>query len=70
MRTESAEITVQDGRTGLLAGDLNEFRDHLASLTGDRRRSESMGREARDYVAGSHSIDVRAQQLEEILRAA
>jgi glycosyltransferase involved in cell wall biosynthesis len=70
MRTESAEITVQDGRTGLLAGDLNEFRDHLASLTGDPRRCESMGREARDYVASSHSIDVRAQQLEEILRTA
>jgi glycosyltransferase involved in cell wall biosynthesis len=43
MRTESAEITVQDGRTGLLATDLNEFRDHLATLTSDRRRCESMG---------------------------
>jgi len=69
MRTESAEITVQDGRTGLLAADLNEFRDHLATLTSDRRRCESMGREARDYIVSYHSIDVRTRQLEELLRA-
>jgi glycosyltransferase involved in cell wall biosynthesis len=69
MRTHSAETTVLDGRTGVLAGDLNEFRDHLASLTSDRRRCESMGREARDYIARSHSIDVRTGQLEELLGA-
>lgn len=69
MRTGSAELTVDAGSTGLLANDLNEFGSHLAALAGDRARCERMGQAARRYVAAVHSIDVRAQQFEELLRA-
>lgn len=67
MKTPAAALTVDAGRTGILAGDLVEFRDALAALTRDRLRCEAMGRAAREYVAGCHSIDVRAQQLEGLL---
>ena len=43
MRTDSAELTVQDGRTGLLAKDLDEFRAQLASLTADRAALRAHG---------------------------
>lgn len=68
MRTDSAEITVEDGRTGLLAGDFGEFRTQLAELLGDRDRCGDMGRAAREYVHEFHSVDVRARQIEELLR--
>jgi glycosyltransferase involved in cell wall biosynthesis len=67
MRTGSAEATVDDGRTGLLAADGNEFRSRLAELLRDRERCQVMGREAREYVATHHSVDVRIRQLEEFL---
>ena len=68
MRSDSAELTVDAGRTGLLAGDIEEFRSHLASLAGDRARCEAMGRAAREYVRRFHSIETRAEQIEELLR--
>jgi glycosyltransferase involved in cell wall biosynthesis len=69
MRTESAELLVDSGRTGLLAADLDDFRAGLTELMGDRLRCESMGRAARDYVTAAHSIDLRASQIEELLLA-
>jgi glycosyltransferase involved in cell wall biosynthesis len=68
MRTESAELTVVEGRTGQLANDVSEFRDQLAALAADRARAHSMGLAARSYIAEHHSIDVRASEIEEWLR--
>jgi glycosyltransferase involved in cell wall biosynthesis len=69
LRTRSAEITVQDGRTGLLANDLDEFRAHLATLCGDPSRCDAMGAAARAYIATTHSIETRLGQIEELLIA-
>jgi glycosyltransferase involved in cell wall biosynthesis len=67
MRTGSAETTVDDGRTGLLAANGDEFRARLSELLGNRGRCEAMGRAAREYVASHHSLDVRVRQLESLL---
>jgi glycosyltransferase involved in cell wall biosynthesis len=67
MRTASAETTVEHGRTGLLAGNVDEFRAQLADLLRDRERCMSMGETARDYVARHHSLDVRIRQVEALL---
>lgn len=64
MRSTSAEATVQDGRTGLLADDRAEFREHVVSLAADGERSRSMGRAAREYAASSHSIDRQVAEIE------
>lgn len=64
MRSPSAELTVEDGKTGILAADLEDFARQLSSLAADRARCQTMGRAARDYVARSHSIEVRAKQIE------
>jgi hypothetical protein len=55
------------GRTGVLAGDLVEFRTQLGELVADRVRREAMGQAAREYVATNHSMEVRARQVEELL---
>jgi glycosyltransferase involved in cell wall biosynthesis len=67
MRTGSAESTVEDGRTGLLAANADEFRARLAELLSDRERCMRMGRAAREYVTSHHSLDVRIRQLESLL---
>lgn len=67
MRTPSAQLTVDDGRTGLLARDLDEFKVLLAALAADRARCDGMGKAAREYVDRHHSIDVRVRQIEEML---
>jgi glycosyltransferase involved in cell wall biosynthesis len=67
MKTPSAALTVDDGRTGLLASDLEEFRRALDALASDRPRCEAMGLAAREYVASFHSIEVRARQIEALL---
>jgi glycosyltransferase involved in cell wall biosynthesis len=69
MRTPSSESTVSDGRTGVLAHDLVEFRTHLGELLADRARRETMGRAALDFVATRHSIELRATQVESLLRS-
>jgi glycosyltransferase involved in cell wall biosynthesis len=69
LRTGSAELTIDAGRTGLLAENLSEFRTHLAQLLGDRAQSAAMGEAAREYVVERHSIDVRATQVEKLLGA-
>lgn len=67
MRTRSAELSVEEGRTGLLADDLDQFGDHLAALVGDRTRREAMGAAGREYIARHHSIEVRVGQIEDFL---
>ena len=69
MRTGSAELTVEDGRTGLLAGDLEEFRAQLAALVADPLRRDEMGAAAREYVLRRHSLDARVGELEDLLAA-
>jgi glycosyltransferase involved in cell wall biosynthesis len=68
MRTGSGEATVEHGRTGLLASDLDEFRAQLADLVQDKRRCLSMGEVARHYVARHHSLEVRLGRLESLLK--
>jgi glycosyltransferase involved in cell wall biosynthesis len=67
MRTHSGELTVDAGRTGLLAQTMEEFRDHLAALASDRPRCALMGRAARQFITDFHSIDVRVREIEEVL---
>ena len=67
MGTRSAELTVDSGRTGLLAKDLEEFRGHLVALTRDRTLCESMGRAGREYIQEFHSMQTRVKQIEGVL---
>lgn len=67
LHTRSAELTVDAGRTGLLAKDLAEFSALLAALACDRARCAAMGEAAQDYVARHHSMKVRIGQIEELL---
>jgi len=67
MRTDSNERTISDGQTGLLADTLEEFRDHLATLTGDRARASAMGESASRFYRDRHSIESRAREIEELL---
>lgn len=69
MRTGSAEWTVEDGSTGLLADHAEEFRAQLAALVRDRTRCRKMGDAARAYVAARHSLEVRVRELEHMLAA-
>jgi glycosyltransferase involved in cell wall biosynthesis len=70
IRNPSAELTVDDGRTGVLAPDLDAFSVALAQLAGDRARCAAMGRAAGEYVERHHSIGVRVRQIEEMLAGA
>jgi glycosyltransferase involved in cell wall biosynthesis len=67
MRTRSGELTVDAGRTGLLAETLEEFGTQLATLARDRARCATMGRAARQFIVDFHSMDVRVRQVEELL---
>jgi glycosyltransferase involved in cell wall biosynthesis len=69
MRTQSAELTVDEGKTGLLADDLDQFRAELEALVADRARCESMGRAARRFIADRHSTEAFARQLDDWLGA-
>jgi glycosyltransferase involved in cell wall biosynthesis len=69
MRTRSGELTVDEGRTGLLTETLGEFGSQLAALVSDRQRCAAMGKAARQFIADSHSMDVRVRQIEELLDA-
>jgi glycosyltransferase involved in cell wall biosynthesis len=66
-RSPSAQLTVNDGKSGLLARDLDEFTAALGALARDRARCAAMGRAAREYVDRHHSIDVRVRQIETML---
>ena len=67
MQTRSDQLVIDEGRTGLLAKDLQEFRVHIAILARDRARCESMGQSAREYIVQSHSLDSRVRQIEAML---
>jgi phosphatidylinositol alpha-1,6-mannosyltransferase len=67
MQTDSAQLTVDAGRTGLLARNLEEFQVHLRALVRDKDRCEEMGRAGPEYIAGFHSIEAFASQIEELL---
>jgi hypothetical protein len=67
MRTPCAERTIDPGRTGLLATNLEEFRDHVAALANDRARCEWMGRAAQEYVEKFHCREARITQIEDLL---
>ena len=67
MQTDLAQMTVEEGRTGLLAQDLNELPAHLLTLAQDRNRCDDMGRAGAAFVARSFSIEARARQMEELL---
>jgi glycosyltransferase involved in cell wall biosynthesis len=67
MRTSAARITVADGHTGLLAADPNEFRRHLETLARNQRRCEVMGEAARVYVQQNHSLQLRVEQIENLM---
>ena len=68
MRTRATQLTVDDGRTGLLASDPAQFREHLAALASDRARCASMGEAAREYIAAQHSMEARVRQVEGLLQ--
>ena len=67
MQTDSAKLTVEHGRTGLLARDLKEFQSQIEELAGDLTRCESMGKAAREYIERNHSTEVRLKQIEDLL---
>lgn len=66
-KTRSAAMTVDEGRTGLLAADRTEFEAHLSALARDRDRCQAMGAAAREYIARTHSMQVRIGQIEGLL---
>jgi glycosyltransferase involved in cell wall biosynthesis len=70
MRTRSGELTVDEGKTALLADDFEGFRRLVAELAADPAHCDSMGRAAREYIERNHSIDVRAGQIEALLASA
>jgi nucleoside-diphosphate-sugar epimerase/glycosyltransferase involved in cell wall biosynthesis len=63
----TTELVVESGRTGLLARDREEFKRGLAQLAADRGWCRALGEAARANVLARHSIDVRAQQIAELL---
>lgn len=67
LRTRSAELTVQHGRTGLLARDDGEWREQLELLVRDPAGRRAMGDAARAYVSSRHSIATRAREVEALL---
>ena len=67
MQTDSANLITVEGRTSLLAKDLEEFQVHLAALAKDRARCEEMGKAAQEYVAEFHSMETRVRQIENLL---
>ena len=62
-----SELTVDDGRTGLLANGLEEFAAHMLHLATDRELCDELGRAGPALIARSFSIEVRARQIEEML---
>ena len=67
MRNRSTELIIDDGRTGLLAQDREELQAHLLALASDRARCQAMGEAGPQYIARSHSMQARVQQIEDML---
>lgn len=67
MRTESSELSIRHGVTGLLAADVDEFRAHLGALLGDAERREAMGRAAYENFTAHHSMEHHIDRIEALL---
>ena len=67
MRTESSELVIRHGQTGLLAADVDEFRSHLAALLSDPERCRAMGRAAYEDFVARHSMERHLERLEALL---
>jgi glycosyltransferase involved in cell wall biosynthesis len=67
MRTESSELRIRHGETGLLAADIDQFRDHLGALLGDAERREAMGRAAYANFIAHHSMEHHIDRVEALL---
>jgi glycosyltransferase involved in cell wall biosynthesis len=67
MRSRSSQLTVQDGKTGLLATDLNDFRQAISTLAMNRHSTREMGHAAAEFIAEHHSLKRRIDQIESIL---
>jgi glycosyltransferase involved in cell wall biosynthesis len=67
MRTESSELLIRHGETGLLAADIDEFRSHLGALLSDPERREAMGRAAYENFVAHHSMERYLDRLEALL---
>jgi glycosyltransferase involved in cell wall biosynthesis len=67
-RAASSELTVADGQTGVLAADLQEFRHQVAALVRNPHRREALGRWGPQYIHRHHTMDVRIEQVERMLR--
>jgi glycosyltransferase involved in cell wall biosynthesis len=67
MRTESSELLIRHGETGLLAADVDEFRSYLGALLSDAEHRETMGRAAYENFAAHHSLEHHIDQIEALL---
>jgi glycosyltransferase involved in cell wall biosynthesis len=67
MRSPATETIVLDQQTGLMADDLQQFTDYMASLATNRQRCAAMGEAAREYIAAYHSSETRVKQIEALL---
>lgn len=65
--TPAARMTVEPGRTGVLAKDLSEFGECLRELTADLPRCRRLGDAGPEYVRRFHSLGVRIDQIETML---
>ena len=63
----TTELVVEDGRTGMLARDREEFTRGLTLLATDRDWCRTLGREARANVLEHHTVEVRVRQIEQLL---
>jgi UDP-glucose 4-epimerase len=66
----TTELVVEDGCTGLLARDRDEFKRGLTQLATDRDWCRELGEAARANVLAHHSLDVRIRQIEQLLTGA
>jgi glycosyltransferase involved in cell wall biosynthesis len=67
MKTQSAQLWIHHGVTGLLAADVDEFRSHLGALLSDPERREAMGRAAYENFAAHHSMEHQMDRIEALL---
>src|SRR5205085_8987133 len=67
IRNELSELTVDDGRTGLLANSLEEFAAHMLRLVTDRELCDELGKAGPAFIARSFTVDERARQIEQLL---
>jgi glycosyltransferase involved in cell wall biosynthesis len=67
MRTQSSELLIRHGETGLLADDLDEFQSYLAALLSDPERREAMGRAAYEHFAAHLSMEHQMDRIEALL---